>query len=80
LEDLLKKSGVSPDSSRRIPGGHHAELRNGSEGAAEAMARLAQVVAPGIPHHITQQGNRRDDSGNEYGVPRIYGGVSSVLI
>ena len=23
------------------------------------MARLARVVAPGIPHHITQRGNRR---------------------
>ena len=24
-----------------------------------AMARLARIVAPGIPHHITQRGNRR---------------------
>ena len=23
------------------------------------MARLARVVVPGIPHHITQRGNRR---------------------
>src|SRR5258708_40072334 len=23
------------------------------------MARLARVVAPGIPHHVTQRGNRR---------------------
>ena len=23
------------------------------------MARLARVVAPGIPHHITRRGNRR---------------------
>jgi REP element-mobilizing transposase RayT len=23
------------------------------------MARLARVVAPGVPHHITQRGNRR---------------------
>ena len=23
------------------------------------MARLARVVAPGCPHHITQRGNRR---------------------
>jgi len=23
------------------------------------MAGLARVVAPGIPHHITQRGNRR---------------------
>lgn len=25
------------------------------------MARLARVVVPGIPHHITQRGNRRQD-------------------
>jgi hypothetical protein len=35
------------------------------------MARLAQVVGPGLPHHITQQGNRRHGNGNECGVPRI---------
>jgi REP-associated tyrosine transposase len=23
------------------------------------MARLARVVVPGLPHHITQRGNRR---------------------
>ncbi len=23
------------------------------------MARLARIVAPGLPHHITQRGNRR---------------------
>jgi hypothetical protein len=37
------------------------------------MARIAQAVAPGIPHRITQQGNRRHGSGNEYGVRRIQG-------
>ena len=26
------------------------------------MARIARVVAPGIPHHITQRGNRRMDT------------------
>jgi hypothetical protein len=25
------------------------------------MARLARVVVPGIPHHITQRGNRRQE-------------------
>ncbi len=24
------------------------------------MARLARVVVPGLPHHITQRGNRRE--------------------
>jgi putative addiction module component (TIGR02574 family) len=28
-------------------------------------------IAAGIPHHITQRGNRRHGSGNEYGVPGI---------
>jgi REP element-mobilizing transposase RayT len=23
------------------------------------MARIARIVVPGIPHHITQRGNRR---------------------
>lgn len=26
------------------------------------MARIARVVAPGIPHHITQRGDRRQAS------------------
>ena len=26
------------------------------------MARIARVVAPGIPHHITQQGNWRQET------------------
>ena len=24
------------------------------------MARLASIVIPGIPHHVTQRGNRRE--------------------
>jgi len=26
------------------------------------MARIARVVAPGYPHHITQRGNRRQQT------------------
>jgi putative transposase len=26
------------------------------------MARLARVVVPGIPHHVTQRGNRRQQT------------------
>ncbi|MBI4356431.1 MAG: transposase, partial [Gammaproteobacteria bacterium] len=26
------------------------------------MARMARVVAPGFPHHITQRGNRRQQT------------------
>lgn len=25
------------------------------------MARIARIVVPGMPHHVTQRGNRRDD-------------------
>jgi putative transposase len=25
------------------------------------MARLARIVVPGLPHHVTQRGNRRQD-------------------
>jgi SpoU rRNA Methylase family len=30
--------------------------------SCELMARLARVVAPGFPHHITQRGNRRQQA------------------
>jgi len=26
------------------------------------MARIARIVVPGMPHHITQRGNRRQES------------------
>jgi len=26
------------------------------------MARLARVVVPGVAHHVTQRGNRRQDT------------------
>src|SRR5271157_1404783 len=26
------------------------------------MARLARVIAPGMPHHVTQRGNRRQET------------------
>lgn len=35
----------------------------------QSMARIARVVAPGFPHHITQRGNRKQDtffSDNDY--------------
>ena len=39
------------------------------------MARLARVVAPGIPHHVTQRGNRRQQvffSDDDYALYRGY--------
>jgi len=26
------------------------------------MARIARVIAPGLPHHVTQRGNRRQQT------------------
>lgn len=31
------------------------------------MARLARVVIPGLPHHVTQRGNRREKTFFEEG-------------
>lgn len=39
---------------------------------ASAMARLARVVAPGLPHHVTQRGNRREPIFFEDGDQDIY--------
>ena len=49
--------------------GYHTYLRS-EPGAAEAMVR----IAPRIPRHIVQRGDRRHGSGNECGVPGIPGG------
>ncbi len=41
--------------------GHHTSFLTGRRPAAKLqfMARLARVVVPGYPHHVTQRGNRR---------------------
>ena len=36
------------------------------------MARLARVVAPGLPHHVTQRGNRRQQVFFEAADYRLY--------
>jgi putative transposase len=36
------------------------------------MARLARVIAPGLPHHVTQRGNRREPIFFEAGDQEIY--------
>jgi len=36
------------------------------------MARLARMVIPGVPHHVTQRGNRRDRIFLEAGDEQIY--------
>ncbi len=38
------------------------------------MARLARVVVPGLPHHVTQRGNRRQPAffeAGDYGLYRV---------
>jgi len=36
------------------------------------MARLARIVIPGLPHHATQRGNRREPIFFENGDQEIY--------
>ena len=36
------------------------------------MARLARIVIPGLPHHVTQRGNRREPIFFEHGDHEIY--------
>lgn len=36
------------------------------------MARLPRVVLPGIPHHVTQRGNRRERASFEDGDFALY--------
>ena len=36
------------------------------------MARLARIVLPGIPHHVTQRGNRRERTFFEEGDYALY--------
>lgn len=36
------------------------------------MARLARIVVPGLPHHVTQRGNRREPIFFEDGDHEIY--------
>ena len=37
-----------------------------------AVARMARVVVPGVPHHVTQRGNRRQTTFFEDGDYEIY--------
>ena len=41
------------------------------------MARLARVIVPGFPHHVTHRGNRRDDVFLEEGDRETYCGFLS---
>ena len=36
------------------------------------MARLPRMVLPGIPHHVTQRGNRREQTFFEEGDYALY--------
>ena len=37
------------------------------------MARLARIVVPGVPHHVTARGNRREPIFFEDGDQELYG-------
>ncbi|QTA89402.1 Transposase IS200-like domain-containing protein [Desulfonema magnum] len=36
--------------------------KTGAYDLSIGMARIARAVAPGIPHHVTQRGNRRQQT------------------
>ena len=36
------------------------------------MARLPRIVLPGLPHHVTQRGNRREQTFFENGDYALY--------
>jgi putative transposase len=38
----------------------------------DTMARLARVIVPGLPHHVTQRGNRREPIFFEDGDQEVY--------
>ena len=47
----------------RIPGTQYLIIDNAAIGIYYfPMARIARVVVPGLPHHITQRGNRRQET------------------
>jgi len=59
--------GFGNPSAGRIPGGFRGHLTKfltseGGSAIVVGMARLARVVAPGVPHHVTQRGNRRQQT------------------
>ena len=41
------------------------------------MARLARVVVPGLPHHVTQRGNGRHTA--EHGALHLCDGIRRLL-
>ena len=48
---------------QRVPGTPYTIVDSRSRVCyPSVMARLARVIAPGLPHHITQRGNRRQQT------------------
>ena len=46
------------------------------------MARLARVVIPGLPHHVTQRGNRREAiffEDGDHGAPDFVDRLEKIL-
>ena len=57
----LRSGAVEPIPGDGIIPGTPYIIRDSDENSwqSQIMARLARVVAPGVPHHVTQRGNRR---------------------
>jgi hypothetical protein len=71
---LLKQAGESGESRESGEsggiGGH--DTYSPVQCYRLCMARLARIVIPGLPHHVTQRGNRREAIFFENGDHEIY--------
>jgi hypothetical protein len=54
------KSGTVGLPDLEIQGQEQCSLIVPTCGMSSTMARLARIVAPGCPHHVTARGNRRE--------------------
>ncbi len=44
------------------------------------MARIARLVVPGLPHHVTQRGNRREKTFFEEGDYALYQDLLGITV
>ena len=58
----------APSEINAVTGSIFTRLR----GSFACMTRLARMVVPGLPHHVTQRGNRREAVFFEDGDQEIY--------
>jgi hypothetical protein len=68
---VLAGCGNSAEAEARRQSGDGIPMHQGSWYFA-CMSRLARMVIPGLPHHVTQRGNRREAIFFEDGDQQLY--------